>query len=286
MATITTSLPIVGGRNLLADPHLTATVMSLQGATVTDTRPTVGGPLAGSYMRRTMTTANTTSPMSMPLGPTGTAGIAVSASQNFRGSWYARKNPTAGSSSRMNVNWYDGAGSLLSTTTGSTFATTSWARYTQAFTAPASAAFATPLLHWSGIALVGQQLDLAEAQWELGTTVTDFTDNKTITPLAVLDYGFTRGSRNVVLEPLGSGYPSVFIRPAQSRSGTLSLLFGSADDARNAESAFSAADRFHFQEPEVGEDFHFIVTGDVAVAKVEGVNYWTVAAEFREVEAL
>ncbi|WP_419707665.1 hypothetical protein [Promicromonospora sp. NFX87] len=233
-----------------------------------------------------MTTANTTSPMSMPLGPTGTAGIPVSAGQAFRGSWYARKNPTGGPNSRMDCRWYDGSGALLSTTTGSTFATTSWARYTQAFTAPASAAFATPLLLWSGIASIGQQLDLAEAQFELGTTVTDFTDNKTITPLAVLDYGFTRGSRNVVLELLGSGYPTVFLRPAQSRSGTLSLLFGSADDARNAETAFGAADRFHFEEPEVGENWHFIITGNVTVAKVEGVNYWTVGAEFREVESL
>ncbi|MEU4361197.1 hypothetical protein [Promicromonospora sp. NPDC023987] len=105
-------------------------------------------------------------------------------------------------------------------------------------------------------------------------------------PLLILNYGFTRGSRNVVLEPLGSGFPTVFLRGAQSRSGTLTMLFESAAAANEADAVFSSTARFHFQEPEAGQDFHFIKSGNLAVTKVEGVNYWTVAVEFREVEPL
>lgn len=108
----------------------------------------------------------------------------------------------------------------------------------------------------------------------------------TLTPAAVLNYGYQRGSRNVVLEPLGSGYPSVFLRDAQSRSGTLELLFTNAAASLTAEQTLGAADRFHFVEPVSGEEFHFVVTGAISRNKVEGVNYWTLSVEFREVEAL
>jgi len=167
----------VGRTNLTPDPRLTATTMSLNGSTVTDTRPSTGGPDGGSFFRRTMTTANTTSPMSMPLDGTGTSGIPVAAGQQYTGSWYATKSPPGGPSSRMNVQWYDAAGVLLSTTTGtSSSPAATWARITQTVTAPASAAFATPLLQWSGTALVAQVLELAQAQFETGATATDYLD--------------------------------------------------------------------------------------------------------------
>jgi len=110
--------------------------------------------------------------------------------------------------------------------------------------------------------------------------------DETITPLMVLDYGFARGSRNVVLEPLGSGYPTVFLRGAQSRSGTLSTLWLGAATARAAETFLSGADAFEFEAPEIGEGFRFVVTGPITVRKAAGTDYWTVDVEYREVEPL
>ena len=116
-------------------------------------------------------------------------------------------------------------------------------------------------------------------------TITN-TSDQVITPTLVLDYAYSRASRNVVLEPLGSEYPTVFLRPAQSRSGTLSLLFSSGATARAAVAFLTAADRFAFEEPAAGEQFEFIVSGGVTNTKQEGLRFWVVNAEVREVEPL
>jgi hypothetical protein len=117
-------------------------------------------------------------------------------------------------------------------------------------------------------------------------TIAALLADVTVTPLLVLDYAYSKASRNVLLEPLGSSYPTVFLRPAQSRAGTLSLLFGSASDARTAVDVLSAADRYTFTESAVGEEWDFITAGDVTNTKVQGVNYWIVNVDVREVAAL
>lgn len=117
-------------------------------------------------------------------------------------------------------------------------------------------------------------------------TITAASDDEIIVPLLVLDYAYTRGSRNVVLEPLGSSDPTVFLRPAKSRTGTLSLLFSHASTARAAVGILSRADRYTFEEAAVGEEWDFVVVGDIVNTKVQGVNYWTVDAEVREVAQL
>lgn len=106
----------------------------------------------------------------------------------------------------------------------------------------------------------------------------------TITPVLVLNYATRRASRNVLLEPLGSPYPTVFLREAQSKAGTLSLLFLGDAPSRAAEDFLAAADRFTFAEPTVGESWDFIVTGAVTRTRQMGTSYWTVDAEVREVE--
>lgn len=286
MATIKALIPLSGGRNKLTDPRLTATTMSLQGATVVDTRPATGGPDGGSFFRRTMTTANTSSPMIMSLAGAGLAGIPVTAGQSYAGSWYAAKS-AGGPQDRASVNWYDAAGVIISTTTGTNMSSgTSWARHTEIFVAPALAAFARLNLAWSGTALVGQTLDFAMAQFEAGSTASTWTDNQTVNPLLILDYGFSRESRNIVLDLLGSKYPAVFLREAQSRSGTLTMLFSSAAASNDADAIFQSVNRFHFQESAAAQDFHFIRSGPVAVVKLEAANIWTVAVGFREVAPL
>lgn len=163
--------------NTAPDPRLTATVMSTNGATVGDTRPSTGGPDGGSFFRRSMTTANTSSPMSMPLTGTGVNAIPVVAGQDYTGSWYARKSPGGGPTTRLNWQWYDAAGVALSSTTGTGMSpTTVWARFTQTNTAPVGAAFGEPRLQWFGTALVAQILELAQVQIEPGTAASAYVD--------------------------------------------------------------------------------------------------------------
>lgn len=163
--------------NLLPDPRLTTKTMSLEGATVVDTYPSSGAPDGDSYFRREILVANATSPMDMALDDSGVDGIPVVAGEQYTGSWYARKTPAGGPTTRMSVQWYDNAGALLSTSTGSaTDPTAAWARFTETFTAPALAEFAVPLIDWVGTALVGQVLDIAQAQFEHGSVATDYFD--------------------------------------------------------------------------------------------------------------
>jgi len=158
-------------RNLATDPRLTATTMTLNGATATDTRPATDGPDSGSYMRRTIITPNTASPMSMPLTGNGVLSIPVTPGQEILTSWYARKS-VGGPAVRVDWNWYDGAGSNFMTTTGaSKSVTASWVRHTQATVVPAGAVYGRPLLVWTGTAVADQTLDLAMVLVETGTTL-------------------------------------------------------------------------------------------------------------------
>jgi hypothetical protein len=83
--------------NLFTDPRLTATVMSTNGATVVDTRPSSGAPDGGSYFNRLVVASNTSSPMTMPMSPTGTSATPVVDSQQYTASWYESGAPDTGS---------------------------------------------------------------------------------------------------------------------------------------------------------------------------------------------
>lgn len=124
------------------------------------------------------------------------------------------------------------------------------------------------------------------AHW-LGTPNASISElDPVIEPALVLNYATRRASRNVVLEPLGSKYPTVFLREAQSKAGTLSLLFQGDAPSREAEEFLSSASRFTFSEPTVGETWDFVVTGAVTRTHQTATSYWIVDAEVREVEPL
>lgn len=286
MATIKALMPISSGRNKLTDPRLDTLALHPRGATVVDTHPTSGGPDGGRYLRRTMTTANTSSPMNATLNGSGTAGAPVTPGSPITPSIYARKT-AGGPALRFDINWYTAAGTFVSSSAGTGNSIgTAWQRVQQAFTPPATAAFGQLAISWSGTALVAQTLDLAMVQLEYGSTASTWTDNQTVNPLLILDYGFSRESRNIVLDLMDSKYPAVFLREAQSRSGTLTMLFDSALVSNDADAIFQSVNRFHFQEPAAAQDFHFIRSGPVTAVKLEAVNMWTVAVGFREVAPL
>lgn len=167
----------VGLTNLAPDPRLATSTMSTNGATVSDTRPGTGADVDnGSFFRRTMTTANTTSPMSMQCSPTGTGAIPVTPGSPIVASWDSRKNPGLGPAGRADFAWYDAAGAQIGSVAAGAGQTQTgtWQRFSQVHTPPALAVFGQPRLAWTGTALVGQQLDLGRLQVEGGTVATSF----------------------------------------------------------------------------------------------------------------
>lgn len=163
--------------NLVPNPRLGGETMSLQGSTSVDTYPATGSPDGGSYFSRYIVAANTTSPMGMFLVETGTAGIPIEQDEPYTFSWYARKAPGGGPSTRVDYTWYDSAGVQISTHNGSGFsAGANWSRLTQTFTAPTGASFLTLRVVWTGIAVAGQTLDFAQAMLNLGSTALPYID--------------------------------------------------------------------------------------------------------------
>lgn len=83
----------------------------------------------------------------------------------------------APSGARIDWTWYDAAGAVISSGTGSSHgATTGWQRFTQVLTSPALAAFVQPRLIWTGFVAAGQQINLAQAQLNLGSTAPAYID--------------------------------------------------------------------------------------------------------------
>lgn len=163
--------------NLAPDPRLTTTALVTAGATVVDTRPSTGAPDGGSYFRRVMTTANTSSPMSMPLAGSGTFAIPVTPGLGYTVSWYARKTPSGGPDTRADWVWWDEDGVQIGTATGAAFTPgADWARFADNVIAPAGAAYGRPNLVWTGIALADQILDFAQAQLEDGDVAEEYHD--------------------------------------------------------------------------------------------------------------
>lgn len=117
-------------------------------------------------------------------------------------------------------------------------------------------------------------------------TITASATATTLNPVMVVDYAIDRQTRNVLLDTLGTPYPTTFLREALSKSGTLSLLFLGHEAADEAQTVLSSRDRFTFSEPAVDEQWDFVVSGNVTKRNQGGTPYWLVSAEVREVESL
>ncbi len=151
------------GGNMHPNYRLEGLTMTLNGGTFTDAHLASGGPDGGSYFNRNTIAANTSSPMVMDTTPTGTGAIAVVAGQSYTVSWWAQKSVAGGPTSRVNMRWFDAGGATISTIAGTNMtAALTWGRHSETFVAPVGAAFLMPTLAWSGTALVGQALDLAQ----------------------------------------------------------------------------------------------------------------------------
>lgn len=165
-------------QNRIPDPTLSTRTMTLNGATVSDTHQSSGGPLGGDggpYFERFIEVPNTTSPMTMALSPTGTAAIPVNPADVMSIAWWVRKAPGGGPSARVDWTWYNAAGAVISSHNGAAQASgATWSRVEQEnIVAPALAEFVQFRLSWSGIALAEQTLELAQPWLNMGATSTE-----------------------------------------------------------------------------------------------------------------
>jgi hypothetical protein len=256
-----------GGGNLHPNYRLEGLTMTLNGATVSDNHLSSGGPDGGSYFQRDVQVPNTTSPMTMATTPTGTGAIPVTAGQNYTVSWWAEKNIPGGPQVRTNVQWFTAAGASISTISGTNMgAATSWSRHSQTFLAPPTAAFMMPSLAWSGTALAGQSLRLAQIWVNQGLVATapaevevvgnlcvfpvitlfglltapitvfygpnEFTYNETVTDIVTVDTRWGRGSTITVdtTDHLDGDYTS----PLDPGVHDFSVTSGSPSDTGSA----------------------------------------------------
>lgn len=163
--------------NLIPTPRLGGLTMSLQGSTSVDTYPETGAPDGGSYFSRHIVVANATSPMSMSMTGTGIDATPIKGDETYTISWYAQKTTAGGPQTRAAYTWYDPAGVVISTATGTNqMVGTAWTRFTETITAPVTAAFVQVRLAWSGTAIAGQELNFAQAMLNIGTTALPYID--------------------------------------------------------------------------------------------------------------
>lgn len=196
-------------QNLTPDPRLTTAAWSQAGSTGILTHATSAGPNGHGYFEYAMDTANTTSPMQVPLAPSGLSGIPVVSGEPVTVSshWWQSLNQNI---QRYDAQWYTAAGTFLSNSSGADLITptdppSTWYRESSVFTPPVGAAFLRPIMSWSGTYTAPQTLRVADALVEYGTELGDYFD------------GGTPGTDTLVNEWSGTANASVsnqYIRPA------------------------------------------------------------------------
>ncbi|WP_285103901.1 hypothetical protein [Promicromonospora sp. MEB111] len=167
-------------QNLVKDPTLSAAVWGQAGSTGSLSHATTGGPNGFGYFEYAMSTANTSSPMSIPFGASGVGGIPVVPGEPITVSayWWQAIN---GNVQRYDCTWYNAAGAGISSTSGPDEIITgepasTWYREDHVFTPVAGAAFARPQMAWSGTYAGGgpTTLRVADALVEYGTELHPF----------------------------------------------------------------------------------------------------------------
>lgn len=180
------------GTNLFPDPRflsgLTSSIAGGGGGTAGTMSIQTTGPseaaapgiasLAWKALRYQVTTAATSSPFALRYNGTGTAGLPVLGGATYTLSAWIRA--TVAVPARMEIDWYDAAGALISTSGASnaTLPTNSFARYSHTATAPANAAFARVSGVFSNPQLVpvGGFFYITGILFERADTLRDFFD--------------------------------------------------------------------------------------------------------------
>lgn len=163
--------------NLMPNPRLAGQAMSLNGSTSVDTYPTTGAPDGGSFFSRLVVVPNTTSPMTSSLTPGGLLSIPISPDTTYTFSWYSQKIGAGGPASRMDWSWFDSSGATITVNNGSGMTSNAtWQRHSQTVTSPPTAAYIQVRLVWTGTAIAGQVLNLAQTMLSIGSSAPSYID--------------------------------------------------------------------------------------------------------------
>lgn len=107
-----------------------------------------------------------------------------------------------------------------------------------------------------------------------------------IAPDIIDGYESTREAQSIVTRIIGRSDPDVTARPAASRTGTLSLVFGDEADAHAAELAMAGVEVWTFADPERPTLAMTFVVANGGVGRAlesETRNGWLVSVPFVEV---
>ena len=167
---------------LLPDPHLRTVPFVPSSGAATVTQGDTFGPNGHGYLRVKWTTANTTSPQTIPLVGSGLAQMIPAAPGDvfMHSAFFRRFAWDAGETQVLSVNWHDASGAFMSSHTGpSEVMTSDWTRASAPFTAPAGVAYARPTLIMSGIYEANDDVDFGDALFEAGSELRPFFSGST-----------------------------------------------------------------------------------------------------------
>lgn len=104
-----------------------------------------------------------------------------------------------------------------------------------------------------------------------------------LAPITMTGYESSRETTSLVHEILGRATPDITLRPARSRTGTLTLVFALEVDALAAEAAHAEGRIFTIQHPTRSSiDMDYVPAGRVVRALLP-TGDWTVSIDFQEV---
>jgi prepilin-type N-terminal cleavage/methylation domain-containing protein len=193
------------------------------GGSGTTSRVATGGPSGiSTFMRRTVTSAMTSSPHRQAPTSTGASGIAVTPSTTYTLSAYARSSFDLSSGIRIDVAQYDGAAASLGTSSGSAVPDqpNQWMRVSRTFTTGASTAYIRPSVAYSGNTGAGPGSTFDSTAWmiTLGSTLYDFGYGGTANWGWSGTANASTSSGPAVVSGVAGGYPSI------NMLGSLDLL--------------------------------------------------------------
>ena len=123
------------------------------GASTTTSRQTTGGPsVSSTWYRLSFTSSPTSSPAAIHTCAGGTSGLPVTASTSYTASVYVYSTKATITGVRVDMTWYNSAGTTLSTSGGTTtaIAASTWERRSVTATAPSTAAYVRVSATFSG----------------------------------------------------------------------------------------------------------------------------------------
>lgn len=119
----------------------------------------------------------------------------------------------------------------------------------------------------------------------MATTIT--TGTTTITPTIITGWDANQDSRNVIHTIIGRPSPDVTLKPAALRSGTLEMVFETAEEAEEARQLHMDAAVFTLTSTsQTTINMTYVVAGTIS-SVLEDVSrrIWLISVDFQEIDA-